>query len=259
MALGTQKQTSTHKRRTRSPQSVIIFFWRNAWWLSVVVSLLLLAERVFLLHIPVWVFAVISAGMAILAIAHSFGPGMVRSQFGQTIMRVILRDLLDSFDPEIVSHAKLCCNVMQLSGDTLTIVTAYPEKSDPKDSVQWTTMQGCCGQSIRNEEVIIQNFAEYRGKPYEALIRSEDGLPMWGITREQWEHTRDLGSIVSIPIFSFEALPVVIGVLNFDAYETTEAWLETEPYTKEQVLKRAMIVRRVLGLILMAHKQISAI
>ena len=108
---------------------MIIFFWKNAW--CVVVSLLLLAERVFLVHIPVWVFAAISAGMAILAIAHRFGPRIVQSQFGLTIMRAILMDLLDSFDATIVNHAKLRCNVMQLNGNAFSIVTAYPEKRDP--------------------------------------------------------------------------------------------------------------------------------
>jgi len=71
--------------------------------------------------------------------------------------------------------------------------------------------------------------------------------------------TNSIGSIVTIAIFSFEAIPVVIGVLNFDAHETTAAWLETEQYAKEQFLKRAMIAHRVLRLILKAHKHISAI
>lgn len=259
MALGTQKHPRMNTKRSRSQRAVIVFLWRNAWWLSAVVSLLLLAERFFLIHIPLWIFFLISAGTIALAITHTLGPRMVRSQFGQIIMRVILKDLLDSFDHGIVDQSKLRCNVMQLDGDTLSILAAYPEKRDPMGSVTWTTQQGCCGRAVREQEIVIQNFDEYRGKPYAALIRSEDGLPLWGITHKQWEHTRDLGSIVSIPVFSFEPVPIVIGVLNFDAYETTATWLETEPYTKEQVLKRAMIVRRVLGLILMAHKQISAL
>lgn len=240
-------------------QQLIVFLWRHARWLTALVSVLLLTERLFLFRVPVWIFALISAGTIALAVIHSLGPRMVRSQFGQSIMRVILKDLLDSFDPQIVSQARLRCNVMQLTNDTLSILAAYPEKHDPMGSVKWTTLQGCCGRSVRERDVVIQDFGEYRGKPYESLKKPEDGLPLWGITQEQWEHTRDLGSIVSIPIFSFEAVPVVVGVLNFDAYETTATWLETESYTKEQFLKRVMIVRRVLGLILMAHQQIGAI
>ena len=56
-----------------------------------------------------------------------------------------------------------------------------------------------------------------------------------------------------------EFRPVVIGVLNFDAYETTAAWLETEPYTKEQFLKLAMIAsyRRVLDRITISTSELS--
>ena len=50
------------------------------------------------------------------------------------------------------------------------------------------------------------------------------------------------------PDILIEPVSIVIGVLNFDGRVATATWLETKPYTKEKVLKRAMIVRRVLGL-----------
>ncbi len=199
MALGTQKHPRMNTRRSRSQRAVIVFLWRNAWWLNAAVSLLLLAELFFLIHIPLWIFFLISAGTIALAITHTLGPRMVRSQFGQTIMHVLLKDLLDSFDQDIVDRAKLRCNVMQLDDDRLSILAAYPEKRDPMGSVTWTTQQGCCGRAVREQEVVIQNLDDYRGKPYGALLKPEDGLPLWGITQNQWEHTRDLGSNCQYP------------------------------------------------------------
>jgi hypothetical protein len=146
---------------------------------------------------------------------------------------------------------------MQLKGDKLVVIAAYPPKTDSVNTVDWTIDQGRCGLAVRDKEPVVQDFTDFQGRPYDALLSSIDKLPLWGLTREQWEHTRDLGSIVSIPIFSFGPSPIIVGVLNFDALKAKDQWLECGPDTKEQFLKRVMIVRRVLGLILMVQSHIN--
>ncbi|PSR25667.1 MAG: hypothetical protein C7B46_20565 [Sulfobacillus benefaciens] len=202
----------------------------------------------------------VTGGFSLLiAIPQTFAPRLIRSRFGDEITRIILQDLLESVDPEIRRKINLRCNVMVRDGSTLKMRAAYPEKTDPMGTIEWTTDQGCCGLAVRRQEPVVLNLIEFRGRPYESLLDPEDELPKWGITRDQWEHTRDLGSIVSIPIFSIGPSSAIIGVLNFDATGSKEEWLECEPYTKEQFLKRTMIVRRVLGLILMVQTNMNAL
>lgn len=258
MALGTPVPPRFQRHHTGQKilQRIAIFLWRYTLWLNVIVGLLLLAERWFLFRIATWVFIVTSAFAIMLAIPQTFAPRFIRSRFGDEITRIILEDLLQTVEPSIRDRVHLRCNVMIRDGSALKMLAAYPEKTDPMGTVSWTVEQGCCGLAVRRQEPVVLNLVEFQGKPYDALLDPEDELPKWGITREQWEHTRDLGSIVSIPIFSIGPSPEIIGVLNFDATGSQQEWLEYAPDVKEQFFKRAMVVRRVLGLILMSQKTI---
>jgi hypothetical protein len=185
-----------------------------------------------------------------MALTQTFGPMLVRSHFARDLIWILLADFMTGFPDDLRQGWTLRCNVMRLHKGILTTVAAWPERTISSKDITWTTEQGCCGLAVRKNTPIVQDLSAYSGKSYDVLIDPEDGLPKWGMTQEQWDHTRDLMSIISVPLVSVGVRPTVIGVLNFDARVTLGVWLG--PNGPEEFLNRVQMIRRVLALTLQA-------
>jgi len=186
---------------------------------------------------------------SIMALTQTFGPMLVRSHFARDLIWILLEDFMTGF-PDDRQNWTLRCNVMRLRKGILTTVAAWPERTMSSKDISWTTQQGCCGLAVRKNMPIVQDLSAYSGKSYDYLLDQVDGLPKWGMTREQWDHTRDLMSIISVPLMSVGVRPQVIGVLNFDARVTLEVWLGSGG--TEAFLNRVQIIRRVVAITLQA-------
>lgn len=86
------------------------------------------------------------------------------------------------------------------------------------EAVRWAASgdlwQGLCGLAVRERAPVWRDLGRYQGKAYEDILDLEDKQPRWGMTRVHWERTRDLGSIVSVPILYRDT---VLGVVNVDS------------------------------------------
>ena len=223
-------------------------------WANVVLALALLMARYRLFHLPKWILFVFSAVAIVLAIVQEFAPRIVRSEslslIGSRIINLILRDLYNTVDESVRVGVSLRCNLMVLNGDTLTKIADYPKSTVDSGQVAWTINQGCCGVAVQTGETHVLDLGSHQGLTYQELLKS--GLNAYGMTAQQWAHTRDLGTVLSAPIFSVEDAPQVNGVLNFDARMPKSAWLDDTTY--EQLLAQIMTIRSVLGLILMLQR-----
>lgn len=82
-----------------------------------------------------------------------------------------------------------------------------------EDQLEWFAEEGVCGQVVSKRTMIAT--------PLEVTRREE-----WGMTTKQYNATKHLGALISVPIYTHEdkSKSRVIGVLNVD----TEADIEQE-------------------------------
>jgi|GEM_PF-2115201 len=80
-----------------------------------------------------------------------------------------------------------------------------------EDQLEWFANEGVCGHVVSKGQMIAT--------PLEVTRRGE-----WGMTTEQYNATRHLGALISVPIYADEDenKSKVIGVLNIDTEEDIE-------------------------------------
>lgn len=157
------------------------------------------------------------------------------------ILDALMRGLATRLDHADFKSFQLRCNVMRLDGGYLQIVAVPPGQGAPsieERRLRWAAneskWEGACGRAVYSRQMVTLDIADWRGKPYEAILKTEDGQPRWGITREQWAHTRDIGSVLSIPLFEEDRL---VGVMNIDARAALDEWYPNDVVARESLLK----------------------
>lgn len=181
--------------------------------------------------LPAWSFFVF-LGFGVLSLLYSTAQtavgGWVGHRLAQQVLDILLQDLGSRLRAQSKTPFGLRCNVMMMDRGFLRIVAtgSGPAGATPTErALRWAAgddqWQGGCGRAVQERRPVALDLSEWRGKPFEAILH-EDGQPRWGMTRDQWEHTRDIGSIVSVPLIRHHR---VVGVLNVDAAVGLRQWL----------------------------------
>lgn len=192
-------------------------------WSGAVLALLVALKSLYPALNPLFLW--ISAAAAVLgSVFHGFNTARNKHVFSVRAIKSFLRQLQADITEDF--HVSVRCNLMVVGNGTLTQAVRYPTSST-KTPI-WEVGQGCCGICAKRQQPTLADLGDLKGKPYEELLIREDHQPMWGLTREQWEHTRDLGSVVSVPIFYPSDPSSVAGVLNVDSGECLSDWLPAE-------------------------------
>lgn len=94
----------------------------------------------------------------------------------------------------------------------LGIIAAHDMESDPDRHLTFARGQGCSGEAFDSGQVVVGDLAAVYRNSWDDTRRVHGSAP-WGITREQFEATRNLKSLLSIPLRADRS---VRGVLNLD-------------------------------------------
>lgn len=220
-------------------------------WLTVLSALGLLVGRAYLRVLPVSYYVVVAALATMQGVVQAAALKVAKRNGARELMQMTLNHFMDGFSEAELRECGLRCNVMKLDGHVLGIVSHWGMNNAPDLKVTWTTDQGCCGLAVREAAPVLGDMSRYRGGRYEGLLHAEDHRPVWGITRDQWMLTRDVGSVVSVPLLAPKQLTArVIGVFNIDAQVGLNGWLPEEK--REELLRRVQTVRGVLAYTLAA-------
>lgn len=152
-------------------------------------------------------------------------------------IRGVLREIVEHCSDHSVEWARssaVSANVMLLEDGVLREIVRYPRRVSRFGGLTWRVGEGACGTAVRSGQPCIINLHAqgFTGKHYAALTEREDGQPWWGITQREWEHTRDLAVVISLPLFDVEDEATVIGVVNIDTRAPLAEW----PHSDEDVL-----------------------
>lgn len=186
-----------------------------------------------------WNYAtlLIVASMALLSLTAKWYADVAASR---ELKRIFLQDLLHKAHRTVLaqqgrtSFKTLRANIMHLNRGQQTIIAHVGMDYSADRNIVFNEGQGCCGAAARDQEPFVAKLEELGyNTSYENLIDPETRTARWGITGEQWEITRDLKSLLSIPIFDSRYSERVIGVLNFDdkipfaasKFDEGELWL----------------------------------
>jgi len=114
------------------------------------------------------------------------------------------------------SPSTLRINIMIIKNQQLHILDQVGMSNDADKDIIFNVGQGCCGQCVASGRICVGDLEDSYYETFEESINHNRGQTPWGITKEQWELTQNLKSLVSIPIFDTRYTDKVIAVLNVD-------------------------------------------
>ncbi|MFZ5816541.1 MAG: hypothetical protein ACOY93_14785 [Bacillota bacterium] len=209
-------------------KSLLYLAWHLGFWLNGILAVLIILEQELgakTSYLPRWLFAT----FAVAGLLHGFIQSFVRRFLSRDLARQFLGVFLETMLPGIPrsgdEEAGIRANVMTLAGNRLKAVAWCRMENQRERDLKWTLQTGSCGLAARNGMTVFADLEQYKGKEYTAILYPEDMQPRWGLTEEHWAYVRDLGSMVSIPLFASASSTKVIGVLNIDARVGLEKWL----------------------------------
>jgi len=108
----------------------------------------------------------------------------------------------------------LRANVMIKEKDRLKIFSSYNMDNSPDKDITFAIGQGCCGEAFDSGEIVFGRIDSVYKDTWEETKSVDRGAP-WGITKEHFEKTKDLKSIISLPLRD-EITDEISCVLNLD-------------------------------------------
>lgn len=181
---------------------------------------------------PVRTIAHVLLSIAVLlaVIVLRWGFRSAAHKLTEEFLASLLKACLAGFTNEQINSFNLRCNVMLPYGDNLRIILRYPDLKRAT-GVPWAQGEGVCGTAFEERrEVMARDLTPYRGRDYSRILvgKGKDRHRLWGMTERQWEMTRNLGSVISLPLISAGDDGKVLGILNVDSSEKMSSWLPSD-------------------------------
>ncbi|NPV70125.1 MAG: GAF domain-containing protein [Firmicutes bacterium] len=180
---------------------------------------LALAVRPYLKRPVDWVGAGIGIAAFALIVAGELLDLVKDAKARRTIASGEARDVLRA----CVAHAEeiqhrvgkgtLRASVMTLKRGKLRIVASYRMDDEPDRDIEYAPGQGCCGHAFDSGRTVVGDIGATYKDTWEETCKANDGRWPWGITKQQYEMTREIEAVLSIPI---KVGDQVKGVLNLD-------------------------------------------
>lgn len=214
---------------------ILYLAWHLGFWVNGILGLVMILEQEFGTQSPLlprWAFA----ALAIAGLLHGLIQSFVRRFYSRDLAREFLEILINTMLPGIPGSRDeavgIRVNIMKLTGNRLRPVAWFRMENQKELELEWTIHTGCCGLAVRTRSTALGDMTEFKGQEYAAILHDEDKQPRWGLMPEHWSYIRDLGSVISIPLFLPGSADKVIGVLNIDARVGLKDWLP-EPQLEE--------------------------
>ncbi len=173
---------------------------------------------------------------------------------GKQVLKRDLRHILKKCVKEVEEFQNrsgfntLRANIMIKKKDRLIIIASYNMDNSKDKDISFAVGQGCCGDAYESKAIVVGDLkAVYKNSWMET--RTETGAP-WGITHEQFEKTKDLKSLISMPIKDMDSGDIV-GLLCIDdvvgleetMFDYEELQIRIGAYTfyiSEKIIKEGM-------------------
>ena len=137
------------------------------------------------------------------------------SRVKSTLKRV-LKECVENVEEyqKRVGKNTLRANIMINKSNRLVIFSSYRMDKASDADISFAIGQGCCGEAFDSGEVILGDLRIAYKEILEKKSKDYRGAP-WGINREQFEKTKDLKSLISLPLRD-KVTDEIICVLNLD-------------------------------------------
>ena len=143
----------------------------------------------------------------------------IRSEWVQkrTDIEVVLHELRDLIvKGKTIEARNVRCNIAvpsSIPSFGLRIKYWIGNYSPRERKLRWNRGQGVIGRVYEDKKPILADLSHLHGSTYHEVAASSDPPQMWGITESHWEVTRQMGVVLSVPIFRGDSEDV-IGVLT---------------------------------------------
>lgn len=107
-------------------------------------------------------------------------------------------------------------NIMKIDKERLEIVRHIGMTRHDDRTLTWALGQGCCGESAKENQIRVIDLTEAYGFTWEETLEKNDNKRPFDINRQQFEKTKDLKSVMCVPICDPVIEDKVIGVINLD-------------------------------------------
>ncbi len=137
------------------------------------------------------------------------------------IVKSQLHDILASISFNIrnyqgrINEKTLRVNIMRNYNGRLLIVDHVGMDNDLDSNIEYALGQGCCGSCVEKRELAVIDLTHFYGLTWEETLHKNNDDPPWGLSKIQWEKTRDLKCVMCIPVLDLRN-ERVLGVLNID-------------------------------------------
>lgn len=235
------------KRIRRLLRFVSFGLWLVGNWINALAAFGLLIERTFKdrFTIPWQVFFCVTALTIIHGLTQTFGRKFIARQLSEEFLTTALHNFVLGFPEAEQREWGIRCNVMNREEDRLVIAASCKMDNEREKGCEWSIDQGVCGMAVRKGHAMWRDLGDVQGLPFHAIRNDDDHQPRWGLTEELWSYTRDLGSVVSIPLFHPKNPLEVIGVFNIDTQVPLLIWLPED--RRDQFMQRVQPLRGLLA------------
>ncbi|MDH7479892.1 MAG: hypothetical protein QHH02_07770 [Syntrophomonadaceae bacterium] len=107
-------------------------------------------------------------------------------------------------------------NIMENKNNQLVIIDQIGMSNDLDHDISFSLGQGCSGASAEINKIVVCDLTEVYDTTFELNCQKNNSKPPFGISKAHWEKTRDLKSLISVPIRHPKDPSKVIGILNLD-------------------------------------------
>jgi GAF domain-containing protein len=160
----------------------------------------------------------LTLAFVVIAIVLAWKNYAVKSRRGRVLTRAKMEHVLAHLVNAVERYQcrqgedSLRANIMILGNERLQIVASCRMANNLDQDITFAVGQGCCGEAYDSGQLVVGDLSSVYMDTWEET-RREYGSPPWGITRQQFEKTRTLKSVLSVPMVQGDR---VLGVLNLD-------------------------------------------
>lgn len=191
---------------------------RYSHWANFLILVAVSAARTWWPTMPpniLWTLSLLAGAWAILATWAIANRDKLRAE-GQ--LEDYLHNMAEAIE-KTVPGGRVRVNVMTFDKKKGVLKVRWHAKmeSEMEQQLGWKKGQGCAGRAFETQEIQSSDLSQIQAVSDFEHLRRHDGQTPWGMSKDHWQLTRDLGSVLSVHIPSARRPFKPIGVLNIDS------------------------------------------
>lgn len=206
------------EKRRRKLVWALATYGRYSPWANFLILLAVSSARTWWPTMPPIVLWILSVMAGVWAIVATWATNNRDRLNAERQLQEVLQNLATTVASKTPEGAQIRVNVMTPNEKQgfLQVRWHVNMDSELERNLGWAKGQGCAGRAFETQQIQSEDLSQYQKSDFEEL-RGRDGQTPWGMSRDHWQLTRHLGSVVSIHIPSPRRPFKPVGVLNIDS------------------------------------------